>query len=413
MANLLTIARPVVDQALRQPRQPIRCPVGWSRWDGHHELLIRPPGPTPDRFFQITADEDFGPSRTWHDSCAGMLTIGREWRRGQAYGLVDLASGIELIDRVKLVGPGMHQFSLRAAEAFPPTAELDRQAELRERWSRTIGALQEETWQRLTRLTYGIVGLGRTGSIVAQSMAAGWGVERLVLIDPDRIEAHNFGEMVAVTEGDLGRWKVDAVAERVRSVVLARPVVSALQESITHVRSLRNVQVCDVLFSSVDHDGPRLGTAILAALFCKPHLDIATGIHGVGDRRQMGADIRLTLPGRCLLCLGGLADLSAARRVLESAELEAAIRITRDWRRERAGSLRSLNQLAASMGLRLWEDFVAERVRETTWIRLEFDAAGLLQVSYPLVALARPCPLCGLMGTGEEGLDRMPQVIGG
>ena len=52
-----------------------------------------------------------------------------------------------------------------------------------------------------------------------------------------------------------------------------------------------------MLISCVDHDEARLATGIIAALYAKPLLDIGTGVFGSGEGRQMGADIRLILPG--------------------------------------------------------------------------------------------------------------------
>jgi hypothetical protein len=416
--NVVTLPRPLLEQALRQPGRPIVCPAGWSHWDRHDELLVRPPGPIEGDYFRLGADDDFAPPTTWHDACAGMLTIGRQWRRGQASGMLALARGIESIERVKLVGSGMHVFSLGAANPVPqvtPATSDERPGGPTERWSRTIGALGAETWQRLRRLRYALVGAGRTGSLLAQSIASGWGVERMLLIEPDRLEVHNLGEMTGLAEPDVGRFKAEVVAELIRSSGIHRPEVTVVGESITHVRSLRAIQPCDVVFGAVDHDSARLATAVLATLFCKPYVDAATGIHRTGDRRQMGADIRLTIPGsgRCLLCLGGLADQAGARRVLASAELEEAFRLTRDWRQERQGSLRSLNQFVASIALRLWEDFVDERVRDSTWVHLEFNPAGRIEVSQPAATPARNCPLCRLTGLGEEGMDRISEVFRG
>jgi hypothetical protein len=126
----------------------------------------------------------------------------------------------------------------------------------------------------------------------------------------------------------------------------------------------------------------------------------------------MGADVRLVLPGeRCLLCLGGLADPDGARRVLASADAEQAFHAGRDWRRERTGSLRSLNHLAASVALRLWEDFVAGRVRASTWTHIEFDPSGRLTVSHPATTPTTPCRLCGLVGWGEEGIGQTAELF--
>jgi hypothetical protein len=121
----------------------------------------------------------------------------------------------------------------------------------------------------------------------------------------------------------------------------------------------------------------------------------------------MGADVRLVLPGeRCLLCLGGLADLEGARRVLASADAEQAFHAGRDWRRERAGSLRSLNHLAASVALRLWEDLVAGLVRASTWTHIEFDPSGRLTVSHPSSHL----PFSGI--SGRDDADPPDSVAG-
>jgi hypothetical protein len=256
-------------------------------------------------------------------------------------------------------------------------------------------------------LHYGVVGVGRSGSVLAQALTAGWGVERLSLIDPDVIQEHNLGEMAGVTEANRGAAKATALASGLRFPELSRPTITTVVSSITHLPALSAAQACDVLFGCLDHDAARLALAALAVLFCKPYVDIATGIHGTAGRRRMGADVRLLIPGeRCLLCLGGLADPAGTRRVLASADGEQAFYAERDWRQERAGSLRSLNQLAAALALRLWEDFITERVTGSTWIHAEFDQVGRMNVAYPPLTPTSPCSLCMLLGLGEEGLPR-------
>ena len=126
----------------------------------------------------------------------------------------------------------------------------------------------------------------------------------------------------------------------------------------------------------------------------------------------MGADIRLVLPGHCLLCFGGLRNEAEARQVLTSADAEHTFYADRDWRQERAGSLASLNGCAATVALRLLEDLVAERVQESTWVHIEFDASGRLNISYPSLPSDRShCRLCGLMGWGDAGLPRIVELL--
>ncbi len=157
--------------------------------------------------------------------------------------------------------------------------------------------------------------------------------------------------------------------------------------------------------------GLRLAASALATLFLKPQVDIATGIHGTGARRRMGADVRLVLPGRCVLCGGGLADLDSARRTIQASHTDRDFLAGRNWRRERQGSLRSLNQLAVSIGPRLWEDLVCERVADSVCVNVEFDRDGRISCDDRRVVpgLAR-CPICALEGTGEDGLPRVAYV---
>ncbi len=293
-----------------------------------------------------------------------------------------------------LVGPGMHRLGMADPGAGVADAE-------RERWSRTMAALGgEAVWRRLVGLRVAIVGCGRTGSLLAQALAA-TGVRHLALVDPDHLERHNLGEMAGVAEADLERPKAEALACRLREAypwVRLEPLVA----SVTARRSLVSLLACDLLCCCADRDIARLATGILATLYLKPLLDIGTGVllPRPGSGLAMGADVRLILPGEgCLLCQGGVADPGEARRSLAAVWAEAAGR-GGDWRRERAGSLRSLNQVAVGLALRLWEDLVAERRRESTWLRLTFEGGRPSLQEMP----RRPepnCPLCRYLGGGD------------
>ena len=263
-------------------------------------------------------------------------------------------------------------------------------------------------------LRYALVGLGRTGSSLALALVR-LGVQHLTLIDPDHLELHNLGEMIGVTAADLGRPKVTAVASALTSMASPRLQIVTVPASITRWPALIAVQACDVVLSCVDDDSARLAATGLATVFCKPLLDIATGIHGSGADREMGADVRLVLPGQCLLCCGGLRDQTSALQGLARAEAERGLSTPRDWRHERAGSLASLNQCAVGVALRLLEDVVAARMQDSTWVHLAFTPAGALSVTYP--ALSWPetrlhCPLCRLTGWGEAGVPRLRDLWG-
>lgn len=401
---------------LQHPTAPVRCPVGVSRWAEHVELLGAVPGSEIGRGLLLGWMDTLTVPRVLPPDCAGVLLLGRGLQRGQARGVVHLPTApLAPLDGLRLVGPGMLTISLRQESLPEQWIRLVETADAgpTRRWARTMGALGREVWQRLIGLRYALIGAGRTGSGTALALAR-LGVGHLTLIDPDRLERHNVGEMLGVTDADCGRLKVDVLADALAAMALTPANIVPVPASITRLQALHAAQACDVLVSCVDHDSARLAAMAIATVFCKPLLDIATGVHGHGPARQMGADVRLVLPGRCLLCFGGLRNAAEARQVLTSAEMEGAFYAQRDWQCERAGSLASLNQCAVGVALRLLEDLMAERVQDSTWAHLEFDALGRLAVSYPVVPPANEplsCRLCSLTGWGEEGLSRVAQLF--
>jgi hypothetical protein len=368
-----------------------------------------------DQLLVVLAENLQSDARTLPDDARAMLVICRGLERGQAEAWVRVGSSIQPIDRIDLPGAGMHAINLFELESSSNTFDVPNLNSFDGRLSRTIAALTPEVFDRLKRLSYLIPGGGRSGShLIAELYRSG--AENLTICDPDRLEEHNLSEMAVVSQENVGELKTSALA---RSLMEAFPESSPIKEvrhSITHLFALQAAKHADVIITTVDHDSARLAASIIAALFAKVHLDIGTGIRGLGGQRVMGADVRLFLPGEsCVLCLGGLRNESEARRVLASADEERRVYSSRDWRRERTGSLASLNVLAVNLALRLWEDFVAERIEESTWTHAEFNPHGRLSVSYPAdpsrIGATNGCPLCALAGLGDSGLAEIPSFL--
>lgn len=260
-----------------------------------------------------------------------------------------------------------------------------------QRWSRTIGALGEDTWHRLAALEFAIIGCGRNGSLVSTALGRS-GATSLSLIDPDGLEPHSLGEGDFL-EADLQSRKAHAS----RDFVLALPHAATLRvqgiaESVFALPALAAIKKADMLVCCVDNAAARYATALLAKLYLKPLLDIGTGVLN-GPGRPMGADIRLVLPDQCLLCVGGIAGLRASRPTSQA-----------DWQSHRAGSLRSLNSIATGFGLRMLEDFVAGRLRTHSWLQLDFSASGAPRLRVQEIESNATCPLCTLTGAGDDGL---------
>ena len=266
------------------------------------------------------------------------------------------------------------------APGLPEVGALpERSYAAEERWSRIAGALGDYAWRRLCQLHYLIIGCGRNGSLLSHALVR-TGARRLTLVDPDTTELCNL-------DGDgylpdhITRPKADALAESLRAV---NPTIEAqpLAYSVSDSRILPAVREADVLITAVDDDGARWAAAHLAVLYLKPLLDVGTGVLTTESGEPLlGADIRWIVPGEgCLLCMGGVANPQQVEVVRQGLYAEQQYRAQRHWRRERRGSLRSLNMIATGLALRMLEDYLAMRLHTSRWLRLVYqDAMPQLQ----------------------------------
>lgn len=268
------------------------------------------------------------------------------------------------------------------------------------RWSRAAGALGSYAWRRLCELRYAVVGCGRTGSLVAHTLIRN-GVSYLTLIDPDEVELPNL-DSDGFLPDHLGQPKASALSNSLR-VINPLAQIEAVAESVTSAAVLPALKEADVLVCAVDHDGARWACALFASLYLKPMLDVGTGIlHTTEGGQQMGADVRWTVPGEhCLMCMGAVARPEHVTVVREGTLEEIQHRRTRNWRQERAGSLRSLNQIAVGLALRMLEDYLACRLRTSLWLRLTYEGVIPTIRQMPIGSDTSQC-LCQLAGGGDE-----------
>jgi hypothetical protein len=416
-------------------RRPPLLEVGRRATNGDTEWLARDlfvPGDAdgrtgrPDRLFEvrIAADNrDFPREKSVPAQYAGGLTLAADRPHLPVAGVAWCQGSSRSLHSVRLVGPGMFHIPLSAdARAEEQRRVLPFSTPAQQYWSRTIGALGgAAAWRRLVRLRTTVVGCGRTGSIAA-SMLRRIGVSDITLIDPDRIEAHNCGEMDLVDGTDVSEPKVAALARRLTRLDVPVPGhVTAVPHAIDHADAVAAVKQAEIVVTAVDSDAARLSAALLSTLYHKVLLDVGAGVllgqgtrraratpAGAGAevawpaRRVMGADIRLVVPGDgCLLCRGGLTNYTQALRDLWRGRTANDVR--RIGSERRVGSLRSLNQLAVATGMRLLEDLVTGYVTSTTWVRIEFDERGWPSVDVPEAA-DRACDVCRQRGLGDDAL---------
>lgn len=239
-------------------------------------------------------------------------------------------------------------------------------------WTRSRILVGPERWESWRDFVIAVVGCGRTGSAVTESLVA-QGARSVVLIDEDRLEASNLDGMPSARHTDIGCPKVEAMgitlARLRRPGLRVQPIAAPLETS----RALEAVIAADIVVTSVDRDAPRLMAAAVTRRLLQYQLDIGTATDPISG--LSGADVRLICPwGPCLLCTGGVADVASA----------AAVITERPGRRDvRPGtSARSINVIAAEIGVQMLLD-TFHRGGSSRWLRLSVGRDGLIASSRP------------------------------
>lgn len=172
---------------------------------------------------------------------------------------------------------------------------------------RTISAWGEDCQADLVRLRVGIAGAGSVGGLMAEALTR-TGFEDIVLIDFDYIERHNLDRLQYATKAEIGRLKIEVLAEYLRARATAarfdvHPVVAAVYEE----EGFRAALDCDVLFSCVDRPWGRYVLNLIAYAHLIPVVDGGIAVRRNRLGRLAAADWRAhtaTIGRPCLQCLG-------------------------------------------------------------------------------------------------------------
>lgn len=273
------------------------------------------------------------------------------------------------------------------------------------RTARQVMALGREGQQQLEKCTVGIVGLGGTGSAVAQALGY-LGVKRLILVDHDRVETSNLNRLIGATPWDA-RWRLPKVevARRHLREINPRVKVVSLCKSVTTPKAIQLLKGADILFGCTDNHGSRLVLNQLSVKYLIPYIDIGTGIDtdGNGHIKHAGGQVRIGLPGDfCLECINGIDRVQAAQD------------LATPWERERqrtqgyisgenvhAPAVIFLNQTLASMAVAQFAGLITGFKAVTRVIFYDL----LRDTTLPTGAMGRmDCVCCGegrLLGLGD------------
>ncbi len=129
-------------------------------------------------------------------------------------------------------------------------------------FSRNIGTIGEGGQKKLGDARVGVVGLGGTGGIAFEALVRA-GIGNFVIFDGDRFERTNFNRQICATRGNLGKWKVDAAAERAVSINL-KIKIEEYRERLDE-KNVGKLEKCDIVVDGTDN----LEARKIIAGFCR------------------------------------------------------------------------------------------------------------------------------------------------
>lgn len=222
---------------------------------------------------------------------------GRIWNYNRKKNIYE----IQWAESVRVVGSQLKIDFTKSLVPSPKFSQL---------FKRTRAVWGRENHEKLAKLKIGIVGLGSVGSMVAESLAR-MGMEKFVLIDFDKVEAHNLDRLVGATRKDIGLFKVDIAKRLIETERTASRIqISIINKSLYTEEAYKGAIDCDILFSCVDRPRARYILNHIAYAHLIPVIDGGIQVRFEGNELKgyefSGADwqVQTVSPTRpCLQCL--------------------------------------------------------------------------------------------------------------
>ena len=279
---------------------------------------------------------------------------------------------------------------------FTPDCGIDGVSEAFDRQVRAFG---KDGQRAIGALSIGIVGLGGTGSLVAQQLMH-LGVKKFVLIDPDRLEETNLNRVVNAVRGDIGSPKVQ-IAKRAILAHAPEAEVTTIEGDVVRAKIAATLFDTDIIFSCTDSHGSRAVLQQVSYQYFIPCVDMGTTILvREGQVEGIYGRIQLLAPGRaCFTCSGLLNSEEVRRDMLTDYEKKLDPYIPGS--REPAPAVISLNSTVASMAITMFMALVTELPIASRYVNYNAKTFSLR----PVRATPDPnCYICsrkGAFGLGD------------
>jgi hypothetical protein len=295
---------------------------------------------------------------------------------------------------MRILGPSISSMMFRPA---PLTVD-----EIEARYDRQVRAFGPQRQRLLKSLQVGIIGLGGTGSIVAEQVAR-LGVGRMILADNDVIENHNLSRVIGSTDRDIGKAKVVVLKRHLSKFTSAKIVTisdSALKQSV-----LVQLRECDIVFSCVDNDRSRAMLNRFAYQYFIPVIDMGVRLDARSGFVSAAAG-RVSLVGPDITCLRCSHHINSERIRSESLPRSERDKLANEGYvmglEEAAPAVISLNTVVAGLAVTGFLNMLLNLTGGQQPTNLIYDAtAGSM---FPVIQVHElGCDICDLI-VGVKGL---------
>lgn len=187
-------------------------------------------------------------------------------------------------------------------------------------FDRQVRAFGHDIQQLLATLHIGVVGLGGTGSPVAEQLTR-LGVGRISLFDGDVLDESNVNRIYGSHAADRGLPKV-AIAKKHLEGIGVGTTVNAYDGYITVEEIAKALRDCDIIFGCTDKELPRAILVQLSLRYTIPVIDLGVLIAS-SEGKITGVHGRATtlIPGEaCLFCRGRISSETIRHEALSAQD---------------------------------------------------------------------------------------------
>lgn len=241
--------------------------------------------------------------------------------------------------------------------------------------NRQVKALGTTFQNKLESLDIGIVGLGGTGSAIAEQLAR-MGVNKIRLVDHDQLEVSNLSRVYGSKQKDLKKqiFKVDLIKKHLLNIN-NEIEIHTLNKSVQTKEALVFLSNCDIIFSCLDRHAPRAVINELSYQCFIPVIDVGVGLQrnseGVIDGMARATIIGPGMP--CLICQNIVSPEMITAENLSPEEYES--RRAEGYSsnlQQNVPSVINYTTLASSLGLLIFNDLLLNN-NSNTFSTLLFD----------------------------------------